>query len=430
MMHNWLQFPVEEASIGRTLKSAGYDTGYIGKWHLDAFLEGDQANIYNIFTPPGPRRQGFDFWYAHGCNHKHFRSFCMNTTGGLTDLPDTWQIDHETDMAIDYVNDRGGVRDPEKPFCLFLSWSPPHTTGPYPYDGPQKREARKFDRLRYYGGHAPQYHYQAPPEFEAPYRGEDLPVRENAQAYADEYRHCAPGYFGAVDSMDENFGRLMDALEAAGLTGNTVVVLTADHGDMLGSHGMFTKDVWYEESIGIPLVVRCPGQIPAGQVTDQLLSTVDFLPTLLGLLGVEVPPGRHGKDLSPVLRGDAEPIDHPIFLAHNCGSPHGLVAIPDYPEESGRFWRGVRTKDFTYVIVDATEESQYLDPDRFMQPLPKGKCEVLYDLTADPQQIHPIYRGQKHDAMMDILQGQVAAWLDELGDPFLEEKVRPAHGLA
>jgi len=424
MMHNWLQFPAHEESVAKAFTRAGYDTGYIGKWHLDAFEEGDVANIWNIFTPPGERRQGFDFWYAHGCNHKHFRCSYMNTAGEVIEQEDSWQLEHETGVAIDYLANRPTAgqaqpRDPTKPFCLFLAWSPPHTTGPYPYR-PENR-ARTFPDLVNYGGENPSYHYQAPEADEAPYRRPDLPVPPNAVGFEEAYHHCAPGYFGAVESMDHYFGQLLDSLEALGLAENTIVALSSDHGDMLGSHGMFTKDVWYEESIGIPFLIRWPGRIRENVRTRQLLSTVDLLPTFLGLTGLSSDADFHGHDLSGVLLGQREEFENPVFLAHDCGSPFGKVAVEGYPEEAGRSWRGVRTDRYTYVVVDSSDQSQYHDPHRFMRPLPAGVHRVLYDLKSDPLEMHPIYPGaaSETDQVMERHHAMLVDWLGGLGDPFV-----------
>ncbi len=402
MMHNWLQFPVDEPSLGRSFKAAGYRTGYIGKWHLDAFLPGDDEHPWNIFTPPGERRQGFDMWYAHGCNHNHFTLKYMDTQGDVH-RGAGWQLEHETDRALAYLDD-AAANHAEEPFCLFLAWSPPHTNHGGDRDTPGVR-----------------HQFYAPEADEAPFRRADLPVRENA--HEDAYRKAAPGYFGAVESMDLHFGRLLDALDRLGLAEDTLVVLTADHGEMLASHGMFTKDVWYEESIRIPFLLRWPGKVPGGSRRRSQLSTIDFFPTLAGLAGVPIPEGRHGVDRSAWIRGEAEEFESDLFLAHNCGSPYGLLPENfDYPPEPGRKWRGVRTDRHTYVALDNTPESQYRDAARFALPVSEGVREILYDNQADPTQQSPIFRGAGQDALMDTLHERVARWLDGLGDPFLREE--------
>ncbi len=410
MMHNWLQFPAEVPGIAPILNNAGYETGYIGKWHLDAFQEGDRENAWNIYTPPGPRRLGFRHWYAHGCNHNHFTLKYMNTAGEVYEGKG-WQVDHETDHAIRYLRNEGGaMRAAEKPFCLFLSWSPPHTIG-----------AEKPLPPTVSG-----WHFGAPERFEALYRRPELPARGNARA--DYFREAAPGYFGAVTSMDENFGRLLDALEEFGLIGETIVVLTSDHGEMLGSHGQMTKDVWFEESVGIPFIIRWPGHIPAGRRSSALFSTIDMLPSLLGLAGVAYDKGVDGADFSGHWRGGEAPEREHLFLAHNCGSPYEKPGIaPDYPEEPGRYWRAVRAPRHLYVAVECSPESQYHDVRRFRRPFPAGVHEALYDLDNDPAQLHPIYPGQRGDEPIPVFRETLRGWLRSIGDTFWEERVEP-HG--
>ncbi len=404
MMHNWLQFPAGEATAAKAFAAAGYRTGWIGKWHLDAFLPGDQENIWNIFTPPGERRLGFQYWYAHGCNHNHFTRKYMDTGGNLHVSPG-WQIGYETDVAIRYLERAAAREEGDAPFLLFLSWSPPHTNhGGDPRFVPD-------------GG--PQYH--APEEFERPYRRADLPVRGNADAAL--YREAAPGYFGAVASMDREYGRLLGAVERLGLAEDTIVALTADHGEMLGSHGLMTKDVWFEESIGIPFLIRWPGRIPAGERRRFLFSTVDFFPTFAGLAGVDIPGGLHGRDRSACMRGAAAGHGDGLFLAHEAGSPFGKVApdVTGYPHEPGRRWRGVRTDRFTYAVVNHGPDSIYHAPG-YGAALPAGVREVLYDNEADPLQQRPIFEGQGHDAVLAEMRGRVRGWLDSLGDPFFREE--------
>jgi arylsulfatase A-like enzyme len=403
MMYNWLRLPVEEDTIAKALKRQGYDTGYIGKWHLDEWDgKPEYGNAWNCFTPAGERRVGFDFWYSNGCVHGHFDLKYMNTDNDIFE-GEGWQVDHETDVALDYLRNSDGQRDGDKPFCLFLSWAPPHTHhGGY-----------KFDKEK--GG----FQYAAPDEFEALYEGKDLPVPPNTNR--EMFLDAAPGYFGAVSSMDANFGRIIDALNELELADDTLVVLSADHGDCLGAHNKYIKDVWYEESIGIPLIARWPGQIPAGQREDILINTPDFMPSMLGLMDCEIPEGRHGRDLSAFWRGEGKDADRPTeaFLAFNAGAPpRELTKWDAFPDEPGRQWRAIKTERYTYV---ACARGQYGDPTQFSKPLPEGVKQLLIDNANDPWQVNPIYPGQGKDDVIEELHARLKTWLDDLGDPFLEE---------
>jgi arylsulfatase A-like enzyme len=409
MMRNWLRLPVGEATLGKAAEAHGYDTGYVGKWHLDEW-DGDPArgDARNALTPAGPRRMGFRFWHANGCDHRHFAWRYFTTDDRMIDGEGP-QMDHETDVAIEYLRNANGERDAAKPFCLALSWSPPHDL----HGGP-----------RYVPGVGGRQ-YAAPERFEALYRRPDLPMRANAQR--DLYRMHAPGYFGAVTWMDENFGRLMAELDELGLAEDTIVVLTADHGELLGSHRCMIKDIWYEESIGVPFIVRWPGRIAAGARERMLLSAPDITPTLLAMMGCAAPAGRHGEDLSAALFGRVASPSRSVFLSFDGAEPYGLARWDCFNDEGvNRAWRGVRTERFTYV---ALARQKYGSPERFRQPLPEGAREVLYDLENDPLQVNPIYRGQdagqrmdrgeRYDAVFDELHARLRTWLEGLGDPFL-----------
>jgi arylsulfatase A-like enzyme len=405
MMHNWLRLPVEEETIATVAARAGYDTGYIGKWHLDAFEPGDKGDYWNCQTPSGPRRMGFRFWHAHGCNHKHFIHNYITTDDRIV-TGRGWQVDYETDVALRYIENPGGeFRPADRPFCLFLSWSPPHNL----CGGPGWHRDRPGPQFR------------APARFEQLYRERDLPVRPNARDHADRYLEAATGYFGSVSSMDENFGRLLDVLDGNDLAEDTIVVLTSDHGEMLQSHGRWLKDTWHEESIGIPFLVRWPERVPAGRRETMLLNTPDIMPSLLALMGCPVPPGRHGADFSGVLLGRETAAPPFAFLSYNSGAPEPGMTPYEFPDERGRYWRGLRSTRYTYAVVDNTDRSAYHGPDPWGPRFPDGVSRVLLDNLEDPYQLNPVYPGQGRDDVMDELHAALAGWLQSLGDPFLEK---------
>ncbi|MGD9496586.1 MAG: sulfatase-like hydrolase/transferase, partial [Armatimonadota bacterium] len=113
MVMNDVRLPSEEVTIAEVLRDAGYRTGYIGKWHLDGPYRGG-------FTPPGPRRQGFDYWAAANCTHAYMNSFYYRDDPEPIPI-EGYDADHHTDLAIDYKREHSSER-----FCLFVSWGPPH----------------------------------------------------------------------------------------------------------------------------------------------------------------------------------------------------------------------------------------------------------------------------------------------------------------
>ncbi len=218
-----LEMDDKEQCIGDILQAHAYSTAYIGKWHLEIpSLNRSESPIdgatdaWDGWTPPGHRRHGFDFWYAYNCNGKHFDPNYWKDTPDRIDV-DQWSVAHETEVAMEFI--RNAPRD--KPFALFMSWNPPHNP------------------------------YVAPEQYMTLYDDADLTERANVESTelsGKRYR----SYLAAVSSCDDHFGRLMAFLEKEGLSENTIVVFTSDHGEMMGSHGRYAKSVWYDESIGIP----------------------------------------------------------------------------------------------------------------------------------------------------------------------------------
>jgi len=154
----------------------------------------------------------------------------------------------------------GNERPADKPFMLWLSMAPPHNT----IGGPDL--AKGNDR----------YQYNAPPEYENMYSGDDLPAWHPDTDLAP-YRRQAPGHFGCITSMDHEFGRLLQCLKEEDLENDTIVLVTADHGEMLGIHGRWMKDIWFEESIGIPFIIRWPGHITASVNSELMRDTLGAL---------------------------------------------------------------------------------------------------------------------------------------------------------
>ena len=117
-------------------------------------------------------------------------------------------------------------------------------------------------------------------------------------------------YFAAITGIDEQFGRILAILEEEGIAEDTIVVFTSDHGEMMGSHGLMGKDVWYDESLLVPFIIRWPGGISPGR-DDLLFSAPDIMPTLLGLMGLteSIPSAAEGSNYSQAFLG--YPCDRP-----------------------------------------------------------------------------------------------------------------------
>lgn len=350
------------SSIAKILKMSGYRTGYVGKWHLDGVPR-------DKFTPPGPRRHGFDFWAAWECSHNYYGA-CY-----YRDTPEPIRIEGyepigQTDIALVFLRERD-----ERPFCLFLSWGPPHD----PYHLVPQEYRRRYDSAR-------------------------LALRPNVRPIVPgprdisrrmDPRETLANYYAAITALDEQLGRILHALDELDLAEDTIVVFTSDHGDMLWSQGMMKKQQPWEESINIPFLIRWPGRIPAGQKCNALLSIVDITPSLLGLLGIEVPCEPEGSDLSPIMLGSkSEEGPDSVFLMD-------IVTVDEGHAQGLREWRGVRTARYTYA--------RWVD----------GEKWLLYDNEADPYQLRNLAREPGYDEISDELEAILRGWLKRARDPFL-----------
>ncbi len=363
------------------LRDEGYSLGYIGKWHLDAprrpwVKSGNNSErfAWNEWCAP-ERRHGFDFWYSYGTYDNHNAPEYWTTHAPRHERVkiDQWSPEHEADRAIEYIrNEEGAYRDESKPFALVVSMNPPHM----PY---QLVPEKYVDR---YAGKTP----------------EDLINRKNVNLDADTKgsklaRKQIKNYFAMVTGVDEQFGRIVAALDEAGLAEETIVVFTSDHGNCLGCHEQVSKNVHYEESMRVPFLIRWPGRIEARR-DDLLLSTPDIYPTLLELMG-------HGGQIP----SDVDGVSHAQLLLTGDGprpTSQWYMWVPCGQPAWGR--RGVRTHGHTLMISKADGKPREI---------------VLHDNVADPFQLENIADAQP-EIVKQLVEKELRPWLEKSGDPWLK----------
>jgi arylsulfatase A-like enzyme len=355
---NDLPLPEDVLTIGQRAQQSGYRTGYVGKWHLDGVPR-------SRFTPPGPRRHGFDYWRVWNCHHQYFQGKVYADTDQIIELPGYEPV-AQTDLALEFI-----AADDPRPFCLFLSFGPPHD----PYE-------------------------QVPEEYRALYDPQNIELRANARPIPPgphdlsgqrDPRATLANYYAAITALDDQLGRLLDALGRSGRADNTIVVYTSDHGDMLWSQGMMKKQQPWEESILIPFLIRWPGHIPASRECDALLSVVDMAPSLLALMGREPLPAAEGADLSPIMRGAPPGGPDSVYLMD-------LVTMDEAHAQELREWRGIRTARHTYA--------------RFAD----GEGWMLYDNDTDPHQQQNLIHDPAAASLRDRLEAKLQHWLRRTND--------------
>ena len=385
--------------LSRVFKDAGYRNGYIGKWHLTG---ADEHKVYHGMTPEHLRAD-YEFWTSAIHNHAHF-SLDFDEQGKRVDYGNGWQPEHVTNKAIEFMQQAD-----DRPFNLVVSYGPPHN-GNYHPDFCVEKRYTPGDLSHQKNG----YGYYAPAEYEAPYRDlKPSDIRPNVEPIPqkggdgfDSIATAIAGYFGSCTALDASFGRLMQYLKSAGLDDNTIVVFTSDHGEMMGSQGLMTKGVCFEESINVPLMIKVPGL--EAFTSNLLFNSVDLMPTLMGLGGLDVPAGIDGQDLSPLL----------INQTSSDTPQKALIGLSDF--------RGWRTHEYTYITTvhpsgNVTgRESRYLREKR-----DRHASHILFDLINDPYQQRPILRGDSRstDAIIDDLHHDLRSTLRQY-DESIPERIK------
>mgnify|MGYP001090950013 CR=1 FL=1 len=369
-----------EVTIADLLKQAGYATGYVGKWHL--YPGAPQGKL----VPTGPHRHGFDWWRVCHNYRSRYDTRCFDDQGKEFVLPG-YAPKAQMDLTLEFIEKHSA-----RPFCVFLSWHPPHA----PYE-------------------------EAPQQFLDLYPAEKLKLRPNVPEDADlkRIRQAYTGYFAHVSAMDAEMGRLMDKLAQLGIAGRTIVCYSSDHGDMLGSFNLWAKQKPWEESINVPFVVRWPDGIPAGRRLNASFSTVDITPTLLGLAGVPAPRQMEGADLSAILKGRGASGPESVFLmargaagggeeeaapARAGGRQQGRKAAKQGARRAANRpgeWRGVRTARFTYARRQTGGGPQPW---------------VLYDNDKDPYQLRNLVEDPAAQSTRKDLDALVDRWRRRLGE--------------
>ena len=372
IVHNQQTLEPRMPGLGEAFRTAGYHTGYVGKWHL---YEGE-----NKFVPKGPYRFGFEEWHVWANTNKHYDGITFDPdTGERVTMPG-YQPTRMTDQALEFLNKQKGA---EKPWFLVLSWNPPHP----PFNPPaDDRDLYNESSLKL----RPNVRLSTPADkITNPY-----PQLESL----DTLRKAEQGYYGGITAVDKEFARLLKALGDIGMADNTIVVYTSDHGEMMGSHGHMAKQMPHEESCRVHFFVRLPGRKGGGESSDALFASVDIYPTLCGLAGISVPKHCSGRDYSSLMRGEKS-FQEPemVFLMNEQGPP-------TRQEVNVQTYRGLRTRTHTYAVQ--------LD----------GRW-CLYDNVADPYQMKNLVRDPAYKGLIEKFDRALIAWSKSTGDTFPYEKV-------
>lgn len=364
------EYPLPEGmpTVATAFNDAGYDTAYFGKWHLAGWHERDGRGGKHVV--PRKLRGEFKTWVGYENNNSQFDCYVHghDASGNEVEqyrLP-TYETDGLTDLTLDYIDQKA---ESGEPFFCALSVQPPHNPYVSPEDWQGRHSAGEI-QLR--------------------------PNVPNIPRVVERARMELAGYYGMIENLDWNLGRVRDRLRERGLLDHTHIIFFSDHGDMHGSQGQFLKTNPFEESVRVPCILG--GLVPhyegqSGQV-EAPMNHVDYGPTSLGLCGLDVPEWMQGTDYSACRRWRGQVKDAPDSAYIQLPIPTGHGYSTD------RAWRGVVTTDgWKYVCFEHTPWLMFnLNEDPYEQ------CNVAHN---------SVFGRQRHH-----LQDRLAQWIRETDDTF------------
>lgn len=345
----------DEVTLAHVLRSAGYQTGYAGKWHLGGGLEGRPGWL----TPEAA--MGFDDVPAmFNISHQKWVTWQDGHDRPLFGLErhdgSVYMTDWLTDHAIEFLRRRRtgpflymlSIPDPHNPFTV----RPPYNTMFAPADMPIPES----------------FYEEALPDWaEHDEWGRRKVLARDKAGREDILRGYKAQYCGEVKCIDDNIGRLLAELERLGVLDDTVVVFTSDHGEYMGDHGLMHKNNLYDSVYRIPMMIRWPGRVPAGAAVEKIVSQVDFQQTLLSLLGLPFTGREQGRDASPLIFGRDVPWTEEVYL-HPNDVPRAGIITPEWElAYVGRGWGEDAPVFNDHILFDRVNDPRQL-VNRFTDP--------------------------------------------------------------
>lgn len=390
-----------------------YRKAYFGKWHL-----GDET----------VRQRGFDEWVSvmdtlyddvskheyrcHVSDYTHFlldhglepdrdapggRYFSAQLRAGLpTELQMATFLANRAARFIDDNKDR--------PFILFVSFLEPHPPFTGPYDHVHDPATMPVD-----------------PSFLQPPEGHSLFSRLRSELFMNcvrdghdltteaGWRQLRSNYMGNITLVDDAVGKIVNAIGEAGVSDQTAVVYTSEHGDLVGSHAMLEMRTFYEPAAKVPLLVRAPW-LGAPRRIEGHFSQIDLLPTLLDLLGEAIPRGLHGESRASVFEAQASLEGNDVFIEHNGIGDRDLSAeaITEHRMSPER----VRELN----LMNTLPWRSVVTADRWKLNLCAGdQCE-LFDLTSDPHELANLFNAPEHRDRIRHMAARIRLWQHRTGD--------------
>ncbi len=343
------------------LQKQGYETAFIGKWHMGH--EHDDP------------RPGFDKWISFKGQGDYYNPV-LNIDGERRRV-EGYNPDILTKYAVDWIK-----QERQKPFFLYLSHKAVH--GMFE---PAKRHLGKYEDEK----------IEYPPSMadtEDNYRGKPKWVREQRNSWHGvdymyhgqmDYETFYRRYCETVLGIDDSIGRLMQTLEDLGIADSTLVIYMGDNGFCFGEHGLIDKRHMYEESIRVPMLAYCPEMIQSGSKVGELVQNIDIAPTLLEAAGLTVPDDMDGRSFLPVLKGKSIPWRDAIYYEY-----YWERNFPQTPT-----MHGVRTDRYKYIHYHGIWD-----------------IDELYDLKTDPNEMNNLIFEPEQQDRIKKMNKMMYDWLE------------------
>ena len=378
----------DERLITRELASSGWQCGLVGKLHIRHAFDGTEER----------GDDGYRFWqWSHGATQKHGGAWVewLGSKGVSVDdiyhsgvVLQSRRVDradlHQTtwcfDRALDFIKAAG-----DAPWLVSINPFAVHDPFDYLPEFYDRYDPEKIPPPAYCEG---ELEGKPPVQSEA-HQCSGYDQRGWASTTDWERREMKAAYWAGVEHIDTEIGRLMDHLEATGQMENTLILYHADHGELLGDHGMFAKGpFFYEPCVRVPMIWSLPGTLPEGVVSEALVEQVDIVPTLCELLGQPGLEGLQGRSLLPVMFGRIDP------TAHRDGVLSEYRSDKEYGREvTATMWRQERYKIVIYHGEALGE---------------------LYDLENDPEEFKnlwndPAFANLRQELLRQCFDARIAA---------------------
>lgn len=368
---NGIPFPQDIKPLAEYFNEAGYETAYVGKWHLASDRYPGKGLHCEKTAIPKDRQGGYkDYWRAsdvleftsHG-----YDGYVFDGDGNKLDF-EGYRVDCINDYALDYIRNKTS----DKPFFLFLSHIEPHHQNDHGcYEGP-KEDVPKY---------------------------KDYPIPDDLSFLKGDYKKMYPDYMASIDRIDKNVGKLVDCLKEKGIYDNTIILYTSDHGSHFKTRNGEYKRSCHDSATHTPLIIK-GGAFKGGVREDRLVSLIDLPPTLLDLAGIPIPESYMGKSLVKQMEGTEEERD--------------CVFIQISESQCGR---AIRTKDYKYAVrAVASGMTQYKSSVYFE--------DYLYDLKRDPIESQNLIKDSSYASVRKKLRAMLVREMVNAGEK--EPKILPA----